>query len=324
MANPPPPPSYEQATSPAYPPQGTQATITPTPVDPYATDYNTNYGDPAYPPQPVGSYSTYVPPSSVNYDGPNPDPPPASVVITAEQADASDTAIESGGFEASGGFSDKAIRRVFIRKVYLILMVQLLVTMAFVALFVFSYDVKVFVHNNSWIYWMSYGLFIVFYFVLVCCEKVRRNYPTNIIMLSLFTLCLSYMTGTISSFYDTQSVLIALGIAAGVCLGVTIFSMQTKWDFTTCGGLLFMCSLALFLFGFVCIFTYNNILQTVYAGLGALLFAAFLAFDTQLIMGGKRYEISPEEHIFAALSLYIDVVYIFLFILRIVGGGSNN
>nr|XP_006824024.1 PREDICTED: protein lifeguard 1-like [Saccoglossus kowalevskii] len=239
-------------------------------------------------------------------------------------ADEAESAVESGGFESSSSFSDKTVRRMFIRKVYLILMVQLLCTMGFIALFVLNEDVKMFVWRNSWIYWMSYALFIVFFIFLVCCEKIRRSYPTNVIMLALFTLCLSYMAGTISSTYDTKSVLIAFGICAGVCLGVTIFSIQTKFDFTTCGSVLFMCSLALFLFGFICIFTYNNILQTVYAGLGALLFSAFLAFDTQLIIGGKRYEISPEDYVFAALNLYIDMVYIFLFLLRLVGGSSNS
>ena len=34
-----------------------------------------------------------------------------------------------------------------------------------------------------------------------------------------------------------------------------------------------------------------------------------------MIMGGKKHEISPEEHIYGAIQLYVDVVYIFLAIL---------
>lgn len=45
----------------------------------------------------------------------------------------------------------------------------------------------------------------------------------------------------------------------------------------------------------------------------------FLAFDTQLLMGKKRYNISPEEYIFATLNIYLDVVYIFSFILQLFG-----
>lgn len=49
-------------------------------------------------------------------------------------------------------------------------------------------------------------------------------------------------------------------------------------------------------------------------------FFQFLAFDTQMIMGGRKLELNPEEHIFAALQLYMDVVQLFLFILRLIGG----
>lgn len=64
----------------------------------------------------------------------------------------------------------------------------------------------------------------------------------------------------------------------------------------------------------------NNILSLVYASLGALLFSFYLVYDTQLMMGGKhKYSLSPEEYIFAALNLYLDIINIFLYILTIIG-----
>ena len=46
----------------------------------------------------------------------------------------------------------------------------------------------------------------------------------------------------------------------------------------------------------------------------------YLVFDTQIMMGGgKAYSISPEEYIFAALNLYIDIVTLFIYILSIIG-----
>ncbi|GCB84539.1 hypothetical protein scyTo_0025165, partial [Scyliorhinus torazame] len=42
------------------------------------------------------------------------------------------------------------------------------------------------------------------------------------------TLAMSYLTGTIASYYNTKSVFLCLGITALVCLGVTIFCFQTK------------------------------------------------------------------------------------------------
>ncbi len=62
-------------------------------------------------------------------------------------------------------------------------------------------------------------------------------------------------------------------------------------------------------------------LNIVYSGLLALLFSLFLIYDTQRIMGGKKHSISPEEHIWASVELYVDVVYIFLGVLGM--GGRN-
>lgn len=125
---------------------------------------------------------------------------------------------------------------------------------------------------------------------------------------SILTLSLSYMVGMIASFYDTDTVIMAVGITAVVCFSVVLFSLQvgtikltfvylrmysefkplmmafgenvfsfffqsqTKYDFTSCRGVLFVCLIVLFLFSILCIFFRNKILHIVYSSLGALLF----------------------------------------------------
>ena len=37
------------------------------------------------------------------------------------------------------------------------------------------------------------------------------------------------------------------------------------------------------------------------------------------LLGGKRHELSAEDHVFASIMLYLDVVYIFMYILMLVG-----
>lgn len=48
-------------------------------------------------------------------------------------------------------------------------------------------------------------------------------------------------------------------------------------------------------------------------------FPQFLAFDTQLLMGNRRHSLSPEEYIFGALNIYLDIIYIFTFFLQLFG-----
>lgn len=45
---------------------------------------------------------------------------------------------------------------------------------------------------------------------------------------SILTLSLSYMVGMIASFYDTETVIMAVGITAVVCFTVVLFSLQVR------------------------------------------------------------------------------------------------
>lgn len=334
MADTQPPPSYNEAiVAPGgYPPPG-HAQYPPgeggypppggpgyPPPQGYPPSGGQVYNDPAYAPGTAPPVSGYV--GTAGYPPPSGSiaPEPTSTTPMAQGGD------EEVGFTTSGSLSDKNVRRAFIRKVYMILTSQLLVTFGIVCFFFFHEPTRLFVQRNSGLYWASYAIFLATYIALACCPNVRRKYPGNFIALLIFTLSLSYLAGTITStYYETggNSVLVALGITAGVTIGVTIFSIQTRFDFTGCGGFLFVASWGLFIFGFIAIFTYSSILYTVYGWLAALLFTMFLAYDTQLLVGGRRYELSPEEYIFGAMNLYIDVVYLFLIILSLFGGGSR-
>jgi len=275
-----------------------------------------------YPPQQPGGYAPYPPQASGGGYDQNQMPFQPPPVLPRPQFPKDDDDEQGGGaWGEFNGLESKEIRRVFIRKVYAILMIQLLVTFGIIALFHFTPSIHDYVRSSrgQWAYWASYAIFLVTYIALMCCRSAGRRFPLNLILLGVLTLSMSYMMGMISAFFKIESVLIAVGITAFVCLGVTIFSFQTKYDFTSCMGVMFVVSLALLAFGIICIFTYSRIMYTIYAGLGAVAFSIFLAIDTQLIMGGKRHEISAEDHIFASVMLYIDVVYIFLYILTLLG-----
>ncbi|XP_018417527.1 PREDICTED: protein lifeguard 1-like [Nanorana parkeri] len=120
-------------------------------------------------------------------------------------------------------WDDKSIRRAFIRKVFLVLTAQLLVTFAFVAVFTFVKEVREYVQRNTWTYYLSYAIFFCSLITLSCCGNFRRRHPWNLVALSILTLSLSYMVGMIASFYDTEAVIMAIGITAAVCFTVVLF-----------------------------------------------------------------------------------------------------
>ncbi|KAA0192632.1 Transmembrane BAX inhibitor motif-containing protein 1 [Fasciolopsis buskii] len=231
---------------------------------------------------------------------------------------------QTGDNFTAPAFSDKSVRRGFIRKVYLILTLQLTITVGFVCICMFVNPVRVWIWRHSWFYYLSYAVFIVTYFVLGCCVNCRRRVPMNYIALLIFTLALSYMTGSITAYHETYIVLIALICTVVLCLAITVFAIQTRCDFTMCSGLIFAVSMAAFLTGIACIivnFTLgrNRILQAVYAGIILLLFSLLLVYHTQQIVGGRKHDMSAEEYVFGAMQLYVDVVFIFTAMLGLIG-----
>ncbi|XP_066983581.1 protein lifeguard 1-like [Macrobrachium rosenbergii] len=221
-------------------------------------------------------------------------------------------------------FSDKSIRMGFIRKVYMILMAQLTVTFGFVAVFTLSESVKSFVFNNVAIFYVALAGTLVCIIALSCCGNLRRKTPHNYIFLGIFTICEGVLLGTASASFTSNEILLAVGICIAVTLSLTIFAFQTRFDFTTCGMFVFVSVIVLLMFGLLAVIIQNKILNLVYSCLGALLFSFYLVFDTQLMIGGNhKYAISPEEYVFAALTLYLDVINIFMYILSIIGNSRN-
>ena len=61
-----------------------------------------------------------------------------------------------------------------------------------------------------------------------------------------------------------------------------------------------------------------------YAAAGALIFMVYIVYDTQIMMGGKhKYALDPEEYVFAALNLYLDIINLFMYLLTIIGVSKN-
>lgn len=51
-------------------------------------------------------------------------------------------------------------------------------------------------------------------------------------------------------------------------------------------------------------------------GLGVILYALYVFVDLILILGAGRYGVGPDDYIWAAIVIYMDVVQLFLWILR--------
>ncbi|KAI9889584.1 MAG: hypothetical protein M1814_005187 [Vezdaea aestivalis] len=210
------------------------------------------------------------------------------------------------------------IRMQFVRKVYAILTVQLLATMALSSVSFYSSKYKGWIQSNQWMMWVSLIGAIVF---MVLTFWKRKSYPTNLLFLTGFTALEAYSVSVIVSFYQSKIVLQALLLTFGIFVGLTLFACQTKYDFTSWIPYVYGLLWGLILFGFMSVFfPYNSTVELVYSGLAALIFSAYILIDTQLIM--RHHHV--EEEIAAAISLYLDIINLFLAILRILNSQQNN
>jgi FtsH-binding integral membrane protein len=196
--------------------------------------------------------------------------------------------------------------------------VQLLATAALSSVSFFNASYKQWIQTNQW---MMFGsLFGAIGFLLLTYWK-RKSYPTNLLFLSAFTVAEAYSISVIVSFYQSRIVLQAVVLTAGLFIGLTLFACQSKYDFVQWQPYLFGALWAVLIFGFMFAFMPGGkTVELVYSGAVALLFSAYILVDTQLIM--RHYHV--EEEIAASISLYLDILNLFLAILRILNSQQNN
>ena len=143
-------------------------------------------------------------------------------------------------------YFNKYDRRKFIKKVYITLFFQLLCTISMAFLFMYYEPASDFVKsdNGKTLLYVSIALMFSLLIALMCNQDIARKKPVNYIILSIFTLSISYLVGYNTIFYDTISVIIAFGTTCSITIVLTLYAWQTKYDYTTFGGILLS-----FLFG---------------------------------------------------------------------------
>ena len=116
----------------------------------------------------------------------------------------------------------------------------------------------------------------------------------------------------------------AVVICAAVSLALTMYSLQTKWGFTLWGGVVFLAVVVVPASTILATCIPYHFLPVMFGSLGALLFGCYLVFDIQWVLGDQHnYSISPEEYIFAALNVSLDIVHIFIYVLALAGGRNQ-
>ena len=212
----------------------------------------------------------------------------------------------------------------FVRKVYGILSVQLLVT-AFITMLPFTSDgVREFVQTNQPVAILAIIINVVVLIVLSCNIEQARTVPNNYILLFTFTIAEAYTVAVICSEFDPDVVIAAVFMTAGVTSALTIYAWTARTDFTIFGGMIVVVGMAFCMAGLFLILLQGDTLNMIFCALGVILYGLYLIIDTQMIIGDRGYKITEDDYVIAALILYLDIIMMFIYILRIIDRMKNK
>lgn len=222
-------------------------------------------------------------------------------------------------FSNNQGLNDANIRRKFINRVYLILWFQLLITGIFIGICNQVKEVSDFMSSYTGIQISSLCLLLILISscFIYCNNNIIRKTPYNWIYLILFTICMTYIIGFVGIINQTNILLLSGLSTSFIFMFLTFYAWQTKVDYTIYGNILLILLCGMILFGIIFSFFSFPIINILYSVFGSILFSFYIIYDTQLIVGGshKSIQFNEDDFVIASISLYLDIINLFLFIL---------
>ena len=143
------------------------------------------------------------------------------------------------------------------------------------------------------------------------------------IMFWAFATVMGLSLSTIFLVYTGESIAATFFATAGAFAGLSLFGYTTKKNLQGMGTFLVMGVIGLIIASVINIFLQSSTLTLAVSFIGVLIFAGLTAYDTQRLKREYQYlrgtEFAGKAVIMGALSLYLDFINMFLFLLRFMG-----
>lgn len=175
---------------------------------------------------------------------------------------------------------------------------------------------------------MIWGLFIAeLVLVFAISGGINRmSSGTATLLFYLFSVVNGVALFPIFLAYTHVSIAKTFFITAGTFGAMSIFGYVTKQDLTRWGSMLFMALIGLIICSVINIFTKSSTFDWIISAAGVLIFIGLTAWDTQKIK--QMAAVAPLESAgklatLGALSLYLDFINLFLYLLRFFGSSRD-
>lgn len=157
----------------------------------------------------------------------------------------------------------------------------------------------------------------------------RMSFAMAMVLFFLFAISIGLTTSTIFLVYTDASIFRTFLITAGMFGVMSLYGYLTRSDLTTAGNIAFMGLIGLVIAGVVNIFLQSSQFDLVISAIGVLVFTVLTAYDTQKLKQMAQHLFADQETIskvsvIGALTLYLDFINLFLFLLRFTGNRRND
>ena len=153
----------------------------------------------------------------------------------------------------------------------------------------------------------------------------KLSFPLGACMFLLFSILNGVTLSAIFVVYTMSSIATTFFVTAGTFAAMAFIGYTTKKDLTKIGGILLMALIGLIIASVVNIFLKNSMMDIVISAIGVLIFVGLTAYDAQKIKemmldcGTEVNDFTQKLAVFGALSLYLDFINLFLYLLRFLG-----
>jgi len=161
--------------------------------------------------------------------------------------------------------------------------------------------------------------------VVYLTARINKMSQTTAIASFLIYSVLNGLTmSVIFLVYTTSSISTTFFVTAGTFAAMSFYGYTTKKDLTSIGNMAFMALIGIILASIVNFFLKSEMMYWIITYLGVAIFVGLTAYDTQKLKEIGSRGFSDQENmekmaVLGALTLYLDFINLFLFLLRILG-----
>ena len=223
-----------------------------------------------------------------------------------------------------GNYASKAAQSTLLRSVYVWMTLALIIT-GFVSMYVAqSYQLVSFIFGNRLALWgmLIAELAVVFY---LSARINSISFTKATVMFIIYSILNGATLASIFLVYTMSSIASTFFVAAGTFGVMALYGYITKSDLTRIGNICLMALIGLIIATLVSMFWQNSMLQMIITYAGVILFVGLTAYDSQKIKrlltadGIEATEETQKIALLGALTLYLDFINLFLYLLRLLG-----